>query len=189
MRHLSDLRRKQLDLVAAVLPPFANGRYWTVATAVYADADAARAQARFARQQGLQHDAFVWRVPISRLARLSSPYAVTPASAAMPAYPDLLMSPRGDAADEDRYFVFLGSPGSEEEIVGAGQAVRAKYPGINVAAFPPLEPGGLWRLVHRRVQTIHLGEDRIGGFGPLERCGVLVVLGDVAVDRGLQVHE
>ena len=44
-------------------------------------------------------------------------------------------------------------------------------------------------LVHRRVQTIHLGEDRIGGFGPLERCGVLVVLGDVAVDRGLQVHE
>ena len=43
--------------------------------------------------------------------------------------------------------------------------------------------------MHRRVQTIHLGEDRIGGFGPGERFGVLVVLGDVAVDRGLQIDD
>jgi hypothetical protein len=49
------------------------------------------------------------------------------------------------------------------------------------SANPPLE--------NRRVQTIHLGEDLVGRFGPLERLGIGVVLGDVAVDGGLQVDD
>jgi hypothetical protein len=43
--------------------------------------------------------------------------------------------------------------------------------------------------VHRRVQTIHLGEDLVGRFGPGERLRIGVVLGDVAVDRSLQVDD
>ena len=36
--------------------------------------------------------------------------------------------------------------------------------------------------MHWRIQRIQLGEDVVGGFGPGERLGVGVVLGDVAVD-------
>jgi hypothetical protein len=36
-------------------------------------------------------------------------------------------------------------------------------------------------LAHRRIQEIHFGEDVVGGFGPDEGLGVVVVLGDVAV--------
>jgi hypothetical protein len=42
-------------------------------------------------------------------------------------------------------------------------------------------------LVHWRIQRIQLGEDLPWGLGPGEGLGVGVVLGDVAVDRGLQV--
>jgi hypothetical protein len=42
--------------------------------------------------------------------------------------------------------------------------------------------------VHRRIQRIQLGEDLPRGFGPGERLGIVVVLGDVAVDRGLEVE-
>ena len=44
-------------------------------------------------------------------------------------------------------------------------------------------------LVHRRVQTIQLGEDLICGFGPGEGLGIIVVLGDVAVDGGLKIDD
>jgi GDP-L-fucose synthase len=42
--------------------------------------------------------------------------------------------------------------------------------------------------VHRRIQRIQFGEDLVGGRGPDERLGVVVVFGDVAVDRGLEVE-
>ena len=50
---------------------------------------------------------------------------------------------------------------------------------------------GSWQfaLVHRRIQAIQLGEDLVGGLGPDEGLGVVVVLGDVAVDGGLQVDD
>ena len=43
------------------------------------------------------------------------------------------------------------------------------------------------RLVHWRIQRIEFGEDLTGRRGPGEGLGVLVVLGDIAVDRGLKV--
>jgi hypothetical protein len=43
--------------------------------------------------------------------------------------------------------------------------------------------------VHRRIQAIHIGEDLGGRFGPGEGLGIGVVLGDVAVDRRLQVDD
>ena len=43
--------------------------------------------------------------------------------------------------------------------------------------------------MHRRVQTIHLGEDLVGGSGPDKGLGVVVVLGDVSIDRGLEVDD
>src|SRR5215217_3284290 len=44
-------------------------------------------------------------------------------------------------------------------------------------------------LVHRRIQTIQLGGDLAGGFGPDEGRGSVVVLGDVAVDGLLQLDD
>src|SRR5215217_9341931 len=44
-------------------------------------------------------------------------------------------------------------------------------------------------LVHRRIQTIQLGGDLAGGFGPDEGRGSVVVLGDVAVDGILQLDD
>ena len=44
-------------------------------------------------------------------------------------------------------------------------------------------------LVHRRIQAIHLGEDLVGGFGPDEGLGVVVVLVDIAVDGGLEIDD
>ena len=43
--------------------------------------------------------------------------------------------------------------------------------------------------MHRRIQRIQLGEDVVGGFGPGERLGFIVVFVDVAVDRCLQVDD
>ena len=50
-------------------------------------------------------------------------------------------------------------------------------------------PGIQWLLVHRRIQAIYLGEDLVDGLGPGERLGIVVVLGDVAVDGGLEVDD
>ena len=44
-------------------------------------------------------------------------------------------------------------------------------------------------LVHWRSQRIQFGEDLVGGFGPGEGLGVGVVLGDVAMDRRLEVDD
>jgi hypothetical protein len=41
--------------------------------------------------------------------------------------------------------------------------------------------------VHRRIQRLQLGEDLVRRLGPGERLGVGVVLGDVAVNRGLEI--
>jgi hypothetical protein len=46
----------------------------------------------------------------------------------------------------------------------------------------------MW-LVHRRIQRIQFGEDLPGRLGPGEGLGIMVVLGDVAMDRGLQVDD
>jgi hypothetical protein len=43
--------------------------------------------------------------------------------------------------------------------------------------------------VHRRIQAIQLGEDLVDGFGPDEGLGIVVVLGDVAIDGGLEVDD
>jgi hypothetical protein len=43
--------------------------------------------------------------------------------------------------------------------------------------------------VHRRVQTIHVGEDLVGGSGPDKGLGIVLVGGDVAIDRGLQIDD
>jgi hypothetical protein len=44
-------------------------------------------------------------------------------------------------------------------------------------------------LVHRRIQRIQVSDDLAGGLGPGEGLGVIVVLGDVTVDRGLEVGD
>jgi hypothetical protein len=44
-------------------------------------------------------------------------------------------------------------------------------------------------LAHRRIQTIQFGEVLAGGLGPDERSGIIVVLGDVAVDGSLEVDD
>src|SRR5262245_46639553 len=44
-------------------------------------------------------------------------------------------------------------------------------------------------LVHRSIQRIQLGWDPGRGLGPGEGCGVMVVVGDVAVDRSLEVDD
>jgi hypothetical protein len=44
-------------------------------------------------------------------------------------------------------------------------------------------------LVHRRIQRIQFGEDLRWCLGPAEGLGLGVVLGDVSVDRGLQVDD
>ena len=67
-------------------------------------------------------------------------------------------------------------------IDGTEEARRAP-PGRMTLLSAPVQ------LVHRRVQTIHFGEDLVGRFGPGERLRIGVVLGDVAVDRGLQVDD
>jgi hypothetical protein len=40
--------------------------------------------------------------------------------------------------------------------------------------------------VQRRIQLVQLGGDLAGGFGPGEGLGVVVALGGVALDGGLQ---
>src|SRR3954447_2225438 len=50
-----------------------------------------------------------------------------------------------------------------------------------ITAAPP--------LVHRRIQTIQLGGDLVGGLGPDEGRGIVVVLVDVAVDGRLQLDD
>ena len=42
--------------------------------------------------------------------------------------------------------------------------------------------------MHWRSQRIQFGEDLVGGFGPGEGLGIGVVLGDVAMDRRLEVE-
>jgi hypothetical protein len=42
-------------------------------------------------------------------------------------------------------------------------------------------------LVHRHIQVIQFGEDWAGVLVQAKGFGIIVVLGDVAVDRGLQV--
>ena len=44
-------------------------------------------------------------------------------------------------------------------------------------------------LVHRHIQVIHFDKDLIGALGPDEGLGVVVVLGEVAVDRRLQLDD
>jgi|SRR5947209_11887991 len=44
-------------------------------------------------------------------------------------------------------------------------------------------------LVHWRIQTIQLGSDLVGGLGPDEGRGIVVVLVDVAVDGRLQLDD
>ena len=44
-------------------------------------------------------------------------------------------------------------------------------------------------LVHRRIRVIQLGKDLFGAFGPDEGLGGAVVLGEVAVDRRLQLDD
>jgi hypothetical protein len=45
------------------------------------------------------------------------------------------------------------------------------------------------RLVHRRIWKIQLVEDLIGALGPAEGHRVVVVLGEITVDCGLQVDD
>jgi hypothetical protein len=53
----------------------------------------------------------------------------------------------------------------------------------------PVSGSGGGSLVHRRIQAIQFGEDLVGRFGPDEGPGIVIVLGDVAVGRGLEVDD
>jgi hypothetical protein len=62
MRHLADLRSRNRGIHAAVFPPYGRSRYWMVAVASFAPADAALELASQARRAGLARDAYVLRL-------------------------------------------------------------------------------------------------------------------------------
>ena len=41
----------------------------------------------------------------------------------------------------------------------------------------------------RYRQSVEFGEDRVGGLGPSEGFGVIVVLGQIAIDGGLKIED
>ena len=44
MRHLADIRKRDMGIVAGVFPPYGRSKYWIVATASYAPLADARAR-------------------------------------------------------------------------------------------------------------------------------------------------
>jgi Domain of unknown function (DUF4062) len=58
-----------------------------------------------------------------------------------------------------------------------------------IGLFGPVTKDGADALVHRRIQRIQAGEDLHRRLSPCERLGIIVVFGDVAVDRGLQIDD
>jgi len=145
MRHLADIRKRDMEIVAGVFPPYGRSKYWIVATASYAALDEARVQASYARRSGLQADAFAWRMP-SPSDRVPRVYDVVPESVALEQYPSFLKSPKSSADPSGSFFVFLIEKGSQDDAEAASQKLLDIFPGIPVGVFPPRVNGDPWRV-------------------------------------------
>jgi serine phosphatase RsbU (regulator of sigma subunit) len=78
---------------------------------------------------------------------------------------------------------------SETAQLRPGEALALLTDGVIEARDRDGELFGEERLVHRRIQRIQLGGDLVGGLGPDEGRGIVVVLIDVAVDGRLQLDD
>lgn len=146
MRHLRDLRRRDIGADVAVYPPYYRLQaYWTVVSAAYASRDEAKQHAGYARTAWRQQDAFVRRLPPGRSV-LPRSYNVYPLSVAMAEYPNFLVPPSPGNSSEPSQFVFVGSAATEDEGNDLAAKIRQRFPGIHVALFPPRQSGDPWQI-------------------------------------------
>lgn len=145
MRHLADIRERDMGIVAGVFPPYGRSKYWIVATASYASLSDARVQASYARHSRLQRDAFAWRMPTPPDG-IPKHYDVLPRSVALEGYTSLLGTPRSPSDPAGSFFVFLSDWSSQDDAEVASGKLLDIFPRIPIAVFPPRVTGEPWRV-------------------------------------------
>jgi hypothetical protein len=150
MRHLADIRKRDIGIIAGVFPPYCRSKYWIVAMAAYSPLADARLQALYARRSALQRDAFVWRMP-TRADGVPRIYDVQPSSVALETYPSFLKSPRSPSDSSGSYFVFLSDWSNQDDAEVASAKLLDIFPGIQIGVFPPRVDGNAVDL--RKIET------------------------------------
>ena len=145
MRHLADIRKRDMGIVAGVFPPYGRSKYWIVATASYAPLADARAQASYARRSRLQRDAFAWRMP-TPADGVPRTYDVLPRSVALEEYPSLLETPRSPSDPSGSFFAFLSDWSTQDDAEAASGKLLEIFPGMLIGVFPPRVAGEPWRV-------------------------------------------
>lgn len=132
------VKAKQPDLRTAVFPHLPQtSSAWALVSAAYAPADEAEQHRAFALQTAIVSDAYVLRITADGWAKLESPVVAVRESILPASYPDLILPSGVAPAGSKRRFVSIGEGPTEEEVAEQAREMRAQFPGIRIAVFPP----------------------------------------------------
>ncbi len=126
-RHIEILRKQSPALSAGIYPPYGTSRYWTVVTAAYSSLEEASDRVKFARETGLQPDAFLWQIP-------------HPPVEALHARPESL-------SETNSYFAVVGSFRSEQGAMQHLADISRRQIAPVAAVYPPYKSSKYWTVV------------------------------------------
>jgi len=159
MRHLNNLRNRQVSFEGVVYPPRTKGNFWTVVAASYANFDEAKAEVLEARRTHLAKDAYVWSAWRRNIKRNNTPFFPYGKSFKAQYWPDFLTKFSSDSSGS--YFVSIAGALDQSAANTKRDALRVKYPNVPMIIFGPLQESQGWRVMIAAHTTREMIEEAV----------------------------